>query len=72
MEWTLVSYVISYGLGIVISLGVARYAWQHRSVPGAKYYALLQVFAIEYSLCSILQHVSQSYSAQFFWRSAGW
>ena len=72
MDWALAFCVISFGLGIVISAGIARYAWQHRSIPGARYYALLQLFAIEYSLCSIFQHVSQDYTAELFWRSAGW
>ena len=54
MDWELVYYLISLSISIVLSLGVARYAWQRRSIPGAGYFALFMLGAVLWAFGTLL------------------
>jgi PAS domain S-box-containing protein len=58
MDWELVYYITSLSITIVVSLGVARYAWRRRSIPGADYFALYMLGALLWALGMLLQVVS--------------
>jgi PAS domain S-box-containing protein len=67
MDWKNTFLIISYTIGILVSLGVARYAWQRRSIPGARYFALFNLFALQWALSSILALVTTAPDFQAFW-----
>jgi signal transduction histidine kinase/FixJ family two-component response regulator len=71
MDWELAFYIISHSVGIVVSLGIARYAWQHRSIPGAEYFALFNLCAVQWSFCSIFRLASTDPVFQDFWGLIG-
>ena len=58
MDWELVYYMTSLSISIVLSLGVARYAWRRRSIPGAEYFALFMLGAVLWAFGTILTLVS--------------
>jgi PAS domain S-box-containing protein len=67
MNWENIFLIISHTIGILVSLGVARYAWQRRSIPGARYFALFNLCAVQWSLSSILALVITNPDLQTFW-----
>jgi PAS domain S-box-containing protein len=67
MDWENIFLIISYTIGILVSLGVARYAWQRRSIPGARYFALFNLFAVQWALSSILALLTTTQESQDFW-----
>jgi two-component system sensor histidine kinase/response regulator len=67
MVWEEVFYISASIAGILISLGVARYAWKHRSVPGAEYFALYNLCAVQWAFSSILAVVATSPGFRDFW-----
>ena len=54
MDWELVYYFTSLSISIVLSLGIARYAWRRRSVPGAEYFALFMLGAVLWAFGTLL------------------
>lgn len=71
MDWELVLSIIPHGIGIVVSLGIARYAWQHRAIRGARYFAAYMLAAVQWSLSMILSSVSTNPVGQHFWNMVG-
>jgi PAS domain S-box-containing protein len=67
MDWEKTFLIISYTIGILVALGVARYAWGRRSIPGARYFALFNLFALQWALSSILALVTTTPALQDFW-----
>ncbi len=71
MEWELILYIIILGAGIVISLAIARYAWQRRSIPGVEYFVLYSLAAVLWALGTILGLVSTGLTSQQVWGAVG-
>lgn len=53
--------------GIVLSTGIAYYAWRRRSVPAAKAFAIFMITVILWSTGLLLSTISTTPRAQFFW-----
>jgi PAS domain S-box-containing protein len=67
MDWGNIFCAISHIIGILVTLGVVRYVWQRRSVPGARYFALFNLLAVQWSLSTILALVTTNPASKDFW-----
>jgi hypothetical protein len=54
MDWEAVFYMTSLSIGIIVSLGIARYAWRRRSIPGVEYFRLYTVAAVVWARGTLL------------------
>jgi PAS domain S-box-containing protein len=67
MKFANLPYLLPYTLSFFISLSVAIYAWQRRSVPGARPFALAAASQSIWTLGYILELNSDTLAAKIFW-----
>lgn len=75
MDWQQLFYLIPVVffvvlpslIGIVVTLGIARYAWIRRAVPGAKYLAFYMLTATLWSSASLAQQFATVPRMQTLW-----
>ncbi len=63
----LILTVIPLLIGIILSAGIAYYAWRRRSVPAAKSFTIFMIAAIIWSTGMLLSTVSATQRAQSLW-----
>ena len=63
MDWEAVFYITSLSIGIMVSLGIARYAWLRRSIPGVEYFILFTLAAVVWALGTLLASASSAPAA---------
>jgi PAS domain S-box-containing protein len=71
MDWEPILYIIILSIGIVVSLAIARYAWQRRSIAGVEYFVLYSLAAVLWALGTILTVVSKTPPLQTLWGMVG-
>ncbi|GIK54842.1 MAG: PAS domain-containing protein [Chloroflexi bacterium] len=60
-------YLLPYAISFLISLSVAMYAWQRRSVPGARAFALATASQAAWTFGYIFELNSDTLAAKLFW-----
>ncbi len=67
MQSTHLPYLLPYAISFLISLSVAVYAWQRRSVPGARAFALAAASQAAWTFGYIFELNSDTLAAKLFW-----
>jgi len=67
MAWQYTPYILLLLLGTLISVGLAMYAWQRQSVPGAASFIVLVLAIAGWCLGYSLEILSIGLSAKIFW-----
>ena len=67
MQSTHLPYLLPYAISFLISLSVAVYAWQRRSVPGARAFALAAASQAAWTFGYIFELSSDTVAAKVFW-----
>lgn len=67
MQSTHLPYLLPYAISFLISLSVAVYAWQRRSVPGARAFALAAASRAAWTFGYIFELNSDTLEAKLFW-----
>lgn len=72
MDWIALLYLVPYIISLAITTGVGVYAWQRRSVAGAKPFALYALLQTVATLGYVLELVSPDLEGKIFWDNVQW
>ncbi len=72
MQAEQITHLIPYILSTFVSLGIGLYAWQHRRVTGASYYALVAFSQGLTSLAYIFEISNDLLQVKTFWDDVQW